>query len=58
MHYIEEAWRKSNQMLATQRPCEEPTLEAEDALRQNRRVVLKAPYEMPAPAQQEAAKVV
>jgi predicted membrane chloride channel (bestrophin family) len=48
MHYVTEAWRKSNQILATHRPVADPTPDAEEALKQKRTVSLKPEFEEPA----------
>ena len=58
MHYVTEAWRKSNQILATQRPSAEATPETEDALKRNRKVVLNPAFEEPPSTQQAASSVV
>lgn len=57
--YVSEAWRKTNQMLATQRPSMlEATADSEENLKRSRKCLLKPEFEEAPPAQETAGVVV
>lgn len=51
MHYVTDAWMKSNQMLNIKRPCEETSATVEEEMRRSRKTLLGPGYEDPAPSQ-------
>lgn len=51
MHYVTDAWKKSNQMLNIKRPSAETSALVEEEMRRSRKTLLAPGYEDPAPPQ-------